>query len=115
MQWLTVKSDGAWRLILALLRSEDLRLRGISTRSSGGLHARQQPPGCGHGRVRGEHAAQVSVHHSCDVFVFPDVEVERPPRGRSCSAAEADVFWLKVIDDFDWDVLNTEIWVTIST
>ena len=65
-----MKSDGAWRLILALLRSEDLRLRSISPRSGGGLHARQQPPGCGHGRVRGEHAAQVSVHHRRDVFVF---------------------------------------------
>ena len=65
-----MKSDGAWRLILALLRSEDLRLRGVSPRSGGGLHARQQPPGCGHGRVRGEHAAQVSVHHRRDVFVF---------------------------------------------
>ena len=69
---LTVKRDGTRRLILALLSPKDLRLRGIAPRSDGGLHARQEPPGCG--RV-GEHAAQIGVHHTgrrlLDLPCFP--------------------------------------------
>ena len=55
-----MKRDGLRRLVLALLSSKDLRLRGVAPRYGGGLHARQEPPGCG--RV-GEHAAQIGVHH----------------------------------------------------
>ena len=50
---------------------------------------------------------------SADIFVFPEVVADPTLDTSRSRAARADLFWMKVIDDFDWERLNMEIWVTI--
>ena len=55
----------------------------------------------------------LSASSSADIFVFPEVVADPTPETGRSREASADLFWMKVIDDFDWERLNMEIWVII--